>query len=114
MKEKVSYLGKYEHLPDTVVDGIQFKRLLLNRQLPHGLVTSYCFFRCDKVGNVFTKDTALSSIIGCPLTRILDVPQNKEHNRMLSEFIPIRDSLTTNEKAIFSSWAKNNERHRNN
>lgn len=99
--------GTPEVIPDTVIDGITYKRVRFNIRAKDSLSPVIGYMRCDKKGTMFQMDNNLSRKLGCPLVRtdFLASPENPIANS--AEIVFLRDSLTKEEQKVFDAWKKN-------
>jgi hypothetical protein len=103
---KLNYVGDPHPLSDTVIGGIQFKRVQVfaERENHQFRVTQY--FRCDRPNSIFTFDPYLSKKIGCPSVKYISQMRDNKNGALVLEVNFLRDTLTKEELKVFNAWEK--------
>lgn len=95
----------YQPLRDTIIEGIEYKRMNLLQSLRvNQSVSTIGYFRCDKKGTIFQFDKTFSDKIGCPLVRVDETLVQKGSLSRRINFL--RNSLTPQEFKVFAAWEK--------
>jgi hypothetical protein len=106
----VIYRENMESLPDTIIEGITYKRVksfnVFKTENGEEKVLQFGYFRCDKRNSFFFVDRLLSKQLGCPLIR--DDYINVAKQIWLSHKIEfLNKKLTSEEIKVFNAWEQN-------
>ena len=104
-KRNVEFSKSPEHLNDTLIDRVIFKRLRV--YVKNSKIFMDCYFRCDKKNTFFTHDLLLSKKVGCPLVKFLTYSPIRKNPGQSAEISFLSDSLTNEELKVFDAWEKN-------
>jgi len=99
-----------ESLPDTVMDGITYRRvksyIIYTTEKSYVRVNQTGYLRCDKKNSVFRIDNPFSEKMGCPLVREDLIDSTKQQGISFdTEFLP--GKLTPAELKVFTAWERN-------
>lgn len=97
------------NLPDTIIDGIEYKRLQSSKQwkLSNGdwNYTYIAWLRCDKKNSIFHIDRSFDEKMNCPMVKFAYMVEGRSP-WISDEIFFETDRLGDNERKIFMSWEK--------
>jgi hypothetical protein len=103
--------GTLSPLPDTTIDGEQFKRVkrLLQTEGPRGKVevTTHAYFSIPKKGKLIAFDYPYSKIVGYPMVKFEETNPSFPDMNVHAEVEYLPRSLTAEELKVFAAWERN-------
>ena len=95
-------------LQDTVINGINYSRIRLDKDINGIGIYFHLYLRCDKKGTLIKYFKPISDKIGCPIVRIDTYEQN---NLTISHEIEfVSDKLSQEEVKVLETWERNAEK----
>jgi hypothetical protein len=107
----VTIVGEKKFLTDTILNGNNYKRVLLNVKEGNSILPTVRYLRCDKKETLFKFNKSLSEEFGCPIVRIDYLPTTENPRPSSSEIVFVRDSLLKEEKKVFDVWERNMKKY---
>lgn len=95
------------NLNDTVINGINYNRIRLDKKINGNSIYFHVYLRCDKKGTLIKFFKPLSDQIGCPVVRIDTYQRNRLTTSGEIQFLS--DKLSQEELKVFDAWEKNAE-----
>ena len=99
--------GPLQWLPDTVMEGISYRRAWFTYLYPKNYVRKMMgFFRCDLQDTLFMLHREVSRMAGCPMVMLLDYGKNLPDFYAKESVEFITDTLTPEERRVLAAWRR--------